>query len=455
MPGQFAVRAPRTGVMLCCALLPGMVLVGCGGADEVNVIAPRRGKIRESFSEPARTRLANTYRITVPVSGRIARIDLDPGDEVKAGQALAQYDLVPFEQAVAEAEAAVRELEARMAVKDDDRLEETALEQVLALVAASQQAFKAAESQVEAEKARSDRAATERTRMGQLAARKEISQSLLEDAILAAETALIELRRKEFDRAAMKAMLVAIDLGPRFIREYLGRKRLERNVLVQQLAQARARLARARHALKLADVRSPIDGTVLERYDQGDSTLPEGHPLLLLGNLRELEMVADVLTRDALRLSTGSPVSLDPGLRLEPIAGKVKRIEPAAFTKFSSLGVEQQRVRVIVSFLKEPQDLGVGYRLQARFETGLKTDALIVPRFSVLQAPDGSFYVFNVVDGRLKKQPVQLGLRSDLEIEVTAGITERDTIVAQPDSSMKEGMKVRKRSRPAESGKHH
>jgi multidrug efflux pump subunit AcrA (membrane-fusion protein) len=87
--------------------------------------------------------------------------------------------------------------------------------------------------------------------------------------------------------------------------------------------------------------------------------------------------------------------------------------------------------------------LGVGYRLQARFFTGSKADALIVPRFSVMQAPDRSFYVFKVVDGRLEKQPVTIGLRSDLDLEVVKGLSEHDLIVAQPDAAMKEGMNVK------------
>jgi HlyD family secretion protein len=264
---------------------------------------------------------------------------------------------------------------------------------------------------------------------------------------------------------------------------------LEREALVHQVAQAKAKLARAQHDLELADIRSPIDGVVLERYEQGDRTLPAGEKLLLVGNLDELEAVADVLTQDALRIGVGSEVSISPytaALGLEPIPGRVKRIEPQGFTKTSSLGVEQQRVVVIITIgSEETRDegrgtrgegrgardaggfprppslvprppLGVGYRMQARFFTGSKTDALIVPRFSVLQAApstklravsmvesaDRSFYVFKVVDGRLKRQAVRIGIRSDLELEVTEGLSPDDAIVAEPDTTMKDGMTV-------------
>jgi HlyD family secretion protein len=278
------------------------------------------------------------------------------------------------------------------------------------------------------------------------AAETAVTEDELDDARTRAETAVIELRKQEFYAAALRALVVAVNLGPRFVNEYIARKELEREVLVEQLVQARARLAKAEHRLSLARVVSPIDGVVLERFEQGDSPLSAGQPLLLLGNLDELEVIAEVLTQDTLRLEPGSEVSLEPAARIEPIPGKVKRIEPAGFTKLSSLGVEQQRVNVIVSLAGPHDHLGVGYRLQARFFTGSKKDALIVPRFSVLQEPEGGFYVLEVQNGRLEKQPVEIGLRSDLELEVTAGVSESDRIVARPDSSLREETKVKVRA---------
>jgi len=413
---------------------------GCGGEKQVEVVTPYRGEIRESFSEPARTRLENTYRIVTPVEGRISRIDLDPGDPVTAGMELARYDLVPFEQNLEEARAAVQELEAQITVKDDHRLENTALIETQATVRAATEALKAADAEVEAEQTRADRAAREVKRME--AAEVAVTEDQLDDARTRAETALIDLRKQEFYTAALRALVVAVNLGPRFVNEYIARKGLEREVLVEQLIQARARLARAEHELGLARIVSPIDGVVLERFEQGDSPLPSGQALLLLGNLDELEVVAEVLTQDALRLEPGSEVSLEPAARLNSIPGEVKRIEPAGFTKLSSLGVEQQRVNVIVSFTGGHNHLGVGYRVQARFFTGSKEDALIVPRPSVLQEPNGEFYALKVTDGALSRQPVKLGLRSDLELEVTEGLSESDRIVASPDSALKVGTRV-------------
>ena len=222
----------------------------------------------------------------------------------------------------------------------------------------------------------------------------------------------------------------------------MGRKRLEGTVIAHQLEQARARLARAEHDEALAEVRSPVDGVVLERFQQGDSAVAAGTPLLLIGNVDDMEVVAEVLTQDALRLAPGAAVELTAATRHQPISGKVKRIDPAGFTKVSSLGVEQQRVNVIVTLGEHPADLGVGYQLQARFYTGIAPDALSVPRFSVLQAPDQSYYVLKVVDGKLHRQTVTLGLCNDLRLQVVSGLNDDARIVAAPDTSMREGQPI-------------
>jgi len=317
----------RHGRVFVTALL--LAVLGCGAGVEVQVIAPVRESIDESFTEPARTRLEKTYRITTPVGGRIGRIDLEPGDQVTIGQVLAQYDLLPFEQAAVEARAAVEELEAQLAVKDDNSIENTALIEAAIAIDAATEALKASSAQVDAEEARASRAAKELTRIKTLADSNTVTQSELEDAQLAAETSRLELKRQEFYFAALKAFIAAVHLGPRYVEEYIGKKTLEREIIIHQLVQARARLAQAEHELKLATVLSPIDGVVLEKYEQGDSPLSAGQPLLLLGDLRQLEVIADVLTEDALVLSPGSRVDLLPAYGQDPLFGTVKRIEPA------------------------------------------------------------------------------------------------------------------------------
>jgi len=425
---------------ICLAALMVLFAAGCGGR-EVEVTRATRGPIEQSFTEPGKTRLENTWPITLQVAGRIARIDLEPGDRVAAGQRLVQYDLVPFEAAVTEAREAVAEIEASIAVKRYNAIEQTLLVRAEEWIKASRELLKAADEEVAAQKARSDRAAKQLDRVEQLVREGAESESALDDARLDAETSFFELKKEQFTRAAVNTIMTIVELSPRSINEWLGMKSLQVEELQHRLMQARARLVRAEHELSLTDVVSPVDGVVLERYQQGDAMLPAGTKVLLLGNLEELEVEIDVLTQDALKLAPGAPVELSAGAALAA-RGTVKRIEPAGFTKLSSLGVEQQRVNVIVSLDNSDGKLGVGFRVSARFITASAGDALKIPRFSVLESPDGSYYVFRVVDGALVETPVEIGLKSDLKLEITSGLAESDIIVEQPDTTMSDGMEV-------------
>ncbi len=425
-------------------LLAALFLLGCEQGVKVETTSPSKGEIRDSFREPARTRLRRTYRITMPVSGRIGRIELEPGMTVSKGQRLASYDVVALDQAVAEARAAVAAFEAQIKLKADNRLEVLGLSESRTMVKANTELVSATLEQIKAYQARAHNAERELKRIKDVAKTNgAFSQSRLEEAQLNADTARIDLKQQQFYLAALRAFDVAVRLGPPFVTQYIDRKQLERAVLLQRKAQAQSRLTRSLHQRKLADLRAPIDGVVLQRYEQGDRTLLAGQQLLLIGDLSQLEVAVDVLTGDAQRIVVGGDVSLTAVVGGQPLAGKIRRIEPAGFTKLSSLGVEQQRVTVVVAFVEPPRNLGVGYRVQARFYTSQKPDALLVPRYSVLQAPDRTHYVLKVAGGVLRRQPVEIGLRTDLQLEIVKGLSASDKIVARADSTMTEGMKVK------------
>ena len=432
--------------LVISSLISSLLFVGCG-QKIVETSQPRVKKIEESFREPAKTRLARLYRINMPITARLDYISLEAGAKVTAGETLVEVDKRPLELALSEAEAAVEELRAAIIVQKYDKIEQSALEESKAIVSASDEALKAAAAQIEAQKARTERAAKELTRAQKLAKSKAIPQSELDDALLAADTAKIDLKKEEFNEAALKAIISAVRLYPRVVEEYMGKKKLEQAELTKRLAAAEARLARAKYDLSLAQLQSPIDGVVLERLHCGEGIVNSGTPLLLIGSLAELEVVAEVLTVDALRLKKETAVELEalPG---EPTFwGKVKRVEPAGFTKVSSLGVEQQRVRVVIATdenaIPSSMPLGVEYRLQARFVTGSKKAAVVVSRASVLQAPDGSFFVYKVLNDKLVRQSVRLGLKSAMELEIVSGLVKGQDIVARPDSTMSNGMAVK------------
>lgn len=443
---EHVVHRPSITHCLVWLVVAAMLMsAGCSQPPEVDVVAVERGTLEESFSEPARTRLPHVWTVSMPLDGRIGRIALEPGDVVEVGVELADFDERPLLIDREEILAAIEELRAEIAVKDDDRLELTGLINTLALVESTSETLKASQASVDAQAARLERSQKELERLLELAASQTIPDTRLDDARLLAETDLIELRERQYGLASNMALAVAVNLGPRFINDWLQRKRLERNVLMHRMEQQRIRLDRANYHLRLSRIAAPAPGTILERLHDGDAFLAAGTPLLSLGNLDDLEVEADVLTEDALRLEVGGEVWLQQALRGEAFPGRVLRIEPQAFTKLSSLGVEQQRVRVLVRPENTPATLGVGYRLQARFITGRSQQALLLPRFAVVEMPGGQPAVFVVRGNTLHQQPVRLGLRGDSRLEVAEGLDAGDLVVANPDTSLRPGQRVRPR----------
>lgn len=418
-------------------------LSSCGEAPEVEVVAVRRGRIVESFREPARTRLPREHVVTMPVAGRVERLSIEPGQPVRAGEELARVDRVPLEAEAAAARAEVQRLEAQVAVLRHDRAARTALAEARRRVEAASGALAAAEAQLSARQAETARARAEQARLEALFAKRSVSQRELDDVRLAATTAAQAEAAQRSQRAAAAAQLALARLGPAREEERLARLGLEAEVLERQAEGARARLRDAEHRLGLAQVLSPIDGVVFERLEDGGRELAAGAPLARVGDLAALEVVADVLTGDAMRLTTGGIVELEASALDAPVPGVVTRIEPSAFTKLSSLGVEQQRVRVVVALRASVPGLGEGYRLAARFLTGAKDDALVVPRAAVFEDPDGSSHAFVVEGGKLTKVAVTLGLGSDFELEVTAGLAAGQKVVAAASNELSDGAEAR------------
>lgn len=429
------------GAVIAVVVLAALALLGPGGA-EIEVVKPKRGEIRESFREPGQTRLENTWTIAAQVPGRIGRIVLEPGDRVTAGQALAEYDRVPLTAAVEEAEARVGRLEAQLDLLEDSSVELADLAAAEARVRSSIERIESFKAQIEAAKARVVRTRKDLERSRDLVEAGALDPQTLDAQEQAAIEAGESLKQARADLEAQSSVVESERANANRIEKTIGRKALERRQILAQLEEAEAQLETARHNLDLARIVAPVDGVVLERYDRGEKPVAQGTPLLLLGNPKEIEVITDVLTEDALKLEIGDEVALEELSGETLVKGTVKRIEPQGFTKLSSLGVEQQRVNVIVSVQDPPEDLGVGYRLHTRFFTGTRQGVLTVPRYTVLQAPDQSFYVFVVEDGEIVKQPIKQGLKSDLMIEIVEGLGEDSLVVASPDSTLEEGAPV-------------
>jgi len=360
---------------------------------EVTVVRAERGPMQVTVDEDGETRVRDRFLVTAPVSGRVHRIEIEPGDLVVRGKTVL----------------------ARITPAESPLIDPRTRGEL-------QAAVEAATASVGQARAERQRAATtlERAR-STLRRQRELMKAgaIASDALEAAETELA---------TAEDALRAA---------EFMER-RAESEVQL-----ARARLSAPSTSGRSVDALSPIDGTVLKRLRQSEGVVPVGEPLLEIGEPGRMEIVADLLSTDAVRVSPGADVLIEQWGGGHTLHGRVRRVEPSGFMKVSALGVEEQRVNVIVDFtdLKEAARLGDGYRVEVRVVLWKEDDVLKVPVGALFRQGEG-WAVFVVEEGRVRRQPVQLGQRNENDGQITNGLEAGTTVVLHPPDTLTDGTRV-------------
>jgi HlyD family secretion protein len=216
----------------------------------------------------------------------------------------------------------------------------------------------------------------------------------------------------------------------------------ERASAAAQVAAARAVLgeAQARPA-RPAVVIAPATGRVLRIVRDSAGPVAAGAPLLEIGDPRALEIVVDVLSSDAARITPGMPVAVEAWGGEPALRGEVRRVEPSAFTRISALGVEEQRVKVIAAISEPPITLGDGFRIEARIFTWRGEHVATVPASAVFRSKD-RWAVYVVEKGRARLRPIAIGHRGRLEVEVTGGLTAGATVILHPTDRIADGTAI-------------
>jgi HlyD family secretion protein len=232
----------------------------------------------------------------------------------------------------------------------------------------------------------------------------------------------------------------------------------DRHVAEHEVEQARAALSAARNPDAEATpfaLRAPVSGRVLRVAQASEGIVALGAPLLDIGDLADMEVVAELLTTDALRTPPGTPVRIERWGGEGTLAGRVRRVEPAGFTKVSALGVEEQRVRVLIDLLDPPARrgaLGDGYRVGVRAIVQARDDVLTVPVGAVFPHPDGTgdtptrMAVFVLRDGRARLAAVDVGGRNGREAWILKGLSPGDRVIVYPGDEVGDGLRVRPRA---------
>ncbi len=409
-----------------------------------------RGAIREYIDEEGKTRLSETYLITMPYDGRVDAISLIEGTPVKKGQVVARIAPVDIELQLAEAKAVVDRLKASIKENDDTSVENTALQQSISMVDAMDRTVEAAAARVKSGQAKLEYAEKRLGRAQRLRQTGAQTEEEVDMAEVAQVEAGVEYQQDNLVLRSAEAIRAAMALLPTMVRQYIQRKALAHNVLAQQLAEAEVHMREVEKNAKLGTMASPVDGVVLEREISNERPVTAGTVLLRIGRWDDLEIEADVLSQDVVRVKPGQHVDVfGPTIGKTPAKAEVTRIFPAGFTKTSSLGVEQQRVKVIMKFtdrdlerLRKQNDIGVHYRVRVRIFTAEASDGLVIPRSALFRGSKNDWKVFVIRSGKAHLQTVKVGLSNDLAAQITSGLSENELVILAPETNLQERQAV-------------
>ena len=411
-----------------------------------------KGHIRAWVEDRAMTTLPLVHKITMPRDGRILPITLEAGHAVSKGQVVAQMDTADLKTALAMADARIAEIQAQIAINKYNKIENTSLVESKQVIESLNATGKASNELVRTNEAELKYSewilGMEKRLVKEQATSKENVRRAQRD-YGQAESAVAFAR---FMSKATWAFAATAELLPKYIHERLGLKLLETDVLNHQLAGARAEREMAARRLKRATMASPVDGMVLRRFVKNEAYLRAGTLLMEIGDTTRLEVTANLLSQDVVTVQPGNPVDLyGTAIGVAPIRGAVSRIKPAGFTKVSSLGVDQQRVPVVIAFDKDTLEglkqkgrtIGLAYRVRARIYTEEKKDVLKVPRTALFRGGDNQWQVFSVKNGKAALVPVTLGIVNDEEAAITGGLSDGDTIIVAPPKALRNGDRVK------------
>lgn len=429
-------------IMVAVLALVGWKLAGPDAT--VEVVRPQVQLVRAYVEEQAITELPHDYLISMPISGWLEPIMLREGDRVRKDQTTARLDADDLKDRALQARQRIAELETRVAETADHRLEKNALVEVEATVKAIDHTVEAAQAKLGAAKAILDFVTSELQRLRQIAEADAAAEREMRRADMEFRKAGADYQSDLLELAALKTIAAVSYIGPKFINDYIDRKSFTAEVYRQQLEQARADLEIANRNLARVEIKSPVDGIVLQRHQTRRQFLAAGTPLLTLGRLEDMEVIAEVLTERATRIQADQPVEIyGEALPQGGVAGKVLRVFPAGFKKISSLGIEQQRVKVAIRLDHRPERLGVGFRVYVRIYHTEAPDALALPRTCLFRSAKGGWEVMVVRNGKTEAQVVEVGLMTDDIAQILSGISPDEMIVARPSREITAGMRVR------------
>lgn len=375
--------------MLIFALIPNPV--------PVDMDTVKRGDVLVSLDGEGKTKIHDIYVVYSPIEGRVTRIESEQGDTVIAGETIIA-NMKPADP---------RFIDSRTEIQ-------------------TQADIQGAEAALGFEVAKLERA----------------------EAELAFATAELARTKRLYENGNVSiARLERAELTLRLRETELNTAKSGMDVAQSVLAAVKARLVQpgqmAGDSSSLL-VRAPISGKVLRILHKSEGVIPAGTPLAELGNPEDLEIVIEMLSRDAVKVETGDTALIKRWGGTDDITAQVRVVSPSGFTKISALGVEEQRVNIYLDFIdgKEKwRGLGDAFRVEASIIVDQAVDTLYLP-ISALFRYEGNWSVFQVTDGTTTRKQVTIGRMNDQIAEILGGLAEGDSVVIHPGSEVDDDVRV-------------
>ena len=367
----------------------------------VDVAIVKRTEMQVSIKEEGVTRVRNVYRVSSPIAGHLDRIILEEGQAVFSNNTIV----------------------ASIHPSDPPFLDQRTQQEL-------QSAVKAAQSAVALAKVEHNRA--------ELAL--HLNQSEYERASILARKKILPLSQLEksynalqLQKAQVKSSAAVIELRIAELESVRARQRQPQSVATS-----------SKKKDCCIDILAPVDGVVLKILARSEQAVAPGSLIAEIGDPKDLEVVVDLLSKDAAKINPGAIVELSDWGGDAVLIGSIKRVDPAAFTKTSSLGIEEQRVNVIVDLPSPPPGLGHGYRVLANLVIWKQDDILQVPIGALFRA-SGNWAVFLVEDGGVTIKNLKLGEMTDQSAQVLGGLNENDEVVLYPNDALVNGSAIERR----------
>ena len=385
-------------------LLAGLFIAFRPQPVAVDLAKVQRGPLIVTVEEEGETRIRDVYVLSAPVNGHMLRIDAEVGDNVKAAETLI----------------------AQIEPLDPEFLDFRSEEEARAAVKAAEASLTLTQAQLVEAESEFEFAISELNRANRLIQKQVIAERELDSA----------KRDYKTKKASVNTAKAAVRA-----RQY-------------DLAQAKA------HLMSPADIQSddkdcecvtilaPVSGKILQVLHESEGVVTMGTPLVEIGDPTNLEIVIDFLSYDAVRIQPSQRVIIEEWGGETALQGIVRRIEPFGFTKTSALGIDEQRVNVIIDLtdpLERWQRLGHGYQIDARVVLWESNNVLKVP-LTALFRDSNAWSVFVEQQGRAKLQHVVIGQRNGLEAEIIEGLSEDSQIILHPSDQIVDGVRIRSRS---------